>query len=182
MQKYLILLIGCFSFLPAFAQEEIDTTDSKDCQQLVDLIWIKDSAYGIFKTHRVSNLRILYPSFRTYKAYIDTSVAGSQSEITKFTMYNSFWNGLRFDFLKLQNKTQKAGVDWEKTVLDSFFIDTGYAGGPEYAYVHWIVKYNKKRKYHYSALFIKMKDKWFLLDELKFVGMVVEKKKKKKKK
>lgn len=170
-------------FVQVSAQEEgLDTTESKDCEMLKDLHWIKDSTYKIMKTHRFSNFRVLYPSFKTYRKFIDTSIAGTQSDITQYAMYNSFWNRLRLQYTKLMLKTDKAGIDWAKTVLDSFHIDTGAAGGNDYAYIHWVIKYNNKRKYHYSALFLKMQDKWFLMDELKFEGIIVEKKKKKKKK
>jgi hypothetical protein len=182
MQKYLILCFTLLFFQNASAQEEVDTSSNKDCEYLKDLIWIKDSGYKIMKSHRFSNFRVLYPSFKTYKKYIDTSVAGDQSDITKYSVYNTLWNRLRIQYTKLMNKSTKAGIEWSKTALDSFYIDTGGIGANEYAYVHWIIKYNNKRRYHYSALFLKMNDKWFLMDELKFEGIVIEKKKKKKKK
>jgi hypothetical protein len=182
MQKYLFLSFTFLFFLGLCAQEEADTTNTKDCESLTNLIWIKDSTYKIFKSHRFNNFKVLYPSFKTYRKFIDTSVAGDQSDITQFAVYNGIWNNLRIQYTKLMNKTTKAGVEWSKTKLDSFYIDTGGIGGNEYAYVHWIINYNNKRKYHYSGLFLKMNDKWFLMDELKFVGLVVNKKKKKKKK
>jgi len=182
MQKYLILCFTLLFFSGLRAQEEADSSSTKDSEHLKDLIWIKDSAYRIMKTHRFSNFKVLFPSFKTYRKFIDTSVAGDQSNITQYTVYNSIYNRLRIQYAKLMNKSAKAGIEWSKTTLDSFSIDTSGIGGTEYAYIHWIIKYNNKRRYHYSGLFIKMQDKWFLMDELKFVGIVVEKKKKKKKK
>lgn len=182
MQKYLILCFSLLFFSIANAQEEADSTSTKDCEQLKDLIWIKDSTYKIIKTHRFSNFKVVFPSFKTYRRFIDTSVAGDQSTITQYSVYNGIYNSLRIQYMRLMNKSAKAGIEWSKTTLDSFYIDTGGVGGNEYAYIHWIIKYNNKRRYHYSGLYLKMNDKWFLMDELKFVGLVVEKKKKKKKK
>lgn len=131
---------------------------------------------------RFSNMKVLYPSFKTYRRFIDTSAAGAQSDVTQYAMYNSFWNRLRIQYTRLQKKLYKAGVEWDKTNLDSFYIDTGGTGANEFVYIHWILKTNKKKKYHISALYLKMKGKWFLMDELKYEGMIVEKKKKPKKK
>lgn len=97
-------------------------------------------------------------------------------------MYNQFWNSLRFQYLKLAKRTNKAGIDWSKTTLDSFYIDSGSSGGRDFAHVNIIIKYNNKRKYHYGALFLYMDGKWYLMDELKMFGLVVEKKKRKKRK
>lgn len=182
MQKYLILSI-CLSIFPILnAQEEIDTVNQKKCEHLDDLLWIKDSLYRSFLTNHFGSLKTFYPTYKTYKKFIDSSVAGSQSEITQYYMYNQIWNTLRIQFTKMMLKSKKAGIEWTKTKLDSFFIDTGISGNSQYAYVNWIVKYNNKRKYHYKALFLFMEGDWYLMDELKFVGLVVEKKKKKKKK
>jgi hypothetical protein len=183
MQKYLILMFAGMIFLNLNAQqEELDSTDTRESVHLKDLHWIVDSTYGIFKTMKFSNLRTVYPTYSTFKKFIDTSAAGQQSEITQYAMYNRWWNGLRIQYTKLINKAYKAKIDWKKTRLDSFYIDTGGQGGNEYAYVHWIIQYNNKKKYLMSALFLKMGDKWFMMDELKYEGVIVEKKKKKKKK
>lgn len=182
MQKYLILIL-CLSIFPILhAQEEIDTTDQKTCEHLDDLIWIKDSSYKAFKTYKFSSLRVFYTTYSTYKSLIDSTQAGKQSEITKYYMYNQVWNGLRYQHTKMMVKSKKAGIDWNKTVLDSFYIDSGISGTVQYAYVNWFVKYNNKRKYHYRALFLCINHNWYIMDELKFIGLVVEKKKKKKKK
>lgn len=183
MQKYLIFILTLAFFQTLSAQEEaLDSNGQKEDIRLKDLHWIKDTAYGVFKTMKFSNLKVLYPSYKTYRKYIDTSVAGSQSDVTQFAMYNNFWNRLRIQYTKMINKAYKAGIEWDKTSLDSFKIDTGNSGGNEFAYVHWIIRYNNKRRYHFSALFLKMRNKWYLMDELKFVGLVPEPKKKKKKK
>ncbi len=182
MQKYLILFTAFLFFQNISAQEELDTSKQKEDVRLKDLHWIVDTTFRVFKTRRFSNLKVVYPSFKTYKRFIDTSEAGEQTEYTQYAMYNSFWNRLRLQFTKLIKKADKAGIDWEKTTLDSFYIDTGGIGKNEFAYVHWVVKYNNKRKYSISALYLKMKNKWYLMDELKFEGLIVEKKKKKGKK
>jgi hypothetical protein len=179
MQKYFFLLLSFSFFLGLSAQEELDSTTYKEDSRLKDLIWIKDSVYKVFKTRRYTNLKTFYPSFRSYRDFIDTSAAGDQSDITQFAMYNNFWNRIKLQFYKLIKKTDKAGIDWQKTSLDSFYIDSGVAGGNGYVYVHWIVKYNGKKKHHVSALFLQMHEYWFLMDELRYGGVVVEKKKKK---
>ena len=147
--------------------------------RLKDLIWIKDTAFGVFKTRRFTNFKVMFPSYRTYRRFIDTSKAGAQSDVTQYAMYNNFWNSLRIQYVKFGKKSDKAGIEWAKTKLDSFWIDTGGIGYNEYAYLHWIVKFDGKRKYHLSALYLKMKNKWYLMDELTFVGLVVQKKRKK---
>lgn len=164
------------------AQEELDSANTRDCEKLKDLNWVVDSTYGIFKTMRFANLRTVYPSYKTFKKFIDTSAAGDQSEITQYAMYNRWWNGLRMQYTRMINKAYKAKIDWKKTTLDSFYLDTGGQGGNEFVYVYWIIQHNKKKKYLISALYLKMGNKWFMMDELKFVGVIVEKKKKKKKK
>ena len=179
MQKYLFLILHVCFFLSASAQEELDSVAYKEDSRLQDLMWVKDSVYKVFKTRRYTNLKTFYPSFRTYRGFIDTSAAGEQSDITQFAMYNNFWNRLKLQFYKLIKKTDKAGIDWQKTTLDSFYIDSGMAGANPFAYVHWVIKYNGKKKYHISALFLQMHAYWFLMDELSFVGLVVDKKSKK---
>jgi hypothetical protein len=183
MQKYLILMFAALFLTNISAQEELDSSATRDVEQLKDLNWVVDTTFRIFKTSRFPNLRTVYPGFKTFKKFIDTSAAGEQSEITKYTMYNRWWNGLRIQHAKMSRKVYKAGIDWTKTTLDSFYIDSGGGNGmAEFAYVHWVIKYNNKRKYLIRALYLKMDDKWFIMDELKFVGLIVEKKKKKKKK
>lgn len=165
------------------AQEELDSSGTRDVEQLKDLHWVVDTTYGIFKTARFPNMKTIYPTYRTFKLFIDTSAAGEQSEITKYAMYNRWWNGLRIQFTKMTRKVYKANIDWTKTTLDSFYIDSGGGNGtPEFAYVHWVIKHKGKKKYLIRALYLKMDEKWFMMDELKFMGVVVEKKKKKKKK
>lgn len=182
IQKYLILSICLLFSYRLSAQEELDSNTSVDEPMLKDLIWIKDSFYGILKTHRFSHLKVMYPSFRTYRDYIDSSQAGKQSSITQYAMYNNFWNSMYIQFYKALRKSDKAGLDLDFTRLDSFYIDTGYSDNLPYAYVNIIVKYKAKRRYQYSALFLQMKDKWFIIGDIKFVGLVVDKKKAKKKK
>jgi hypothetical protein len=182
MQKYLILIFIASFLTNISAQEELDSSVSRDCEQLKDLHWAVDSTYGIFKTMKFTNMKVVFPSYTTFKKFIDTSTAGEQSEITKYAMYNRWWNGLRFQYTKMIRKVWKSKVDWKKTTLDSFYIDTGGQGGNEFAYVYWIIKHNNKKKYLIKALYLKMSDKWFLMDELKFMGVIIEKKKKKKKK
>jgi hypothetical protein len=182
MQKYLILLFAVLFFKNISAQDELDSTDNREPEKLKDLHWVVDSTYGVFKTMRASNLKTMYPSFRTFKKFIDTSAAGDQSEITKFASYNRWWNGLKLQYTKMIKKAWKANIDWKKTTLDSFYIDTGGQGGNEFAYVHWVVKHKNRKKYLIRALYLKMGEKWFMMDELKFMGVIVEKKKKKVKK
>jgi hypothetical protein len=179
MQKYLILIFVSLFFQNLQAQEELDSNGQREDARLKDLIWIKDTAFRIFKTRRFTNFKVLFPSYKTYRRFIDTSKAGAQSDVTQFAMYNNFWNSLRVQYVKFGKKSDKAGIEWAKTTLDSFWIDTGGIGYNEYAYVHWIVKYDGKRKYHLSGLFLSMKNKWYLMDELNFVGLVVQKKRKK---
>ncbi len=182
MQKYLILIFSVLFFQNINAQEELDSTATKDCEMLKDLHWIVDSTYGVFKTRRFSNLKVMYPSFKTFRKFVDTSQAGQQTEITQYGEYNRFWNRLRIQFNKAIKKAYKAKIDWGKTTLDSFHIDSGGQGSNEFAYVSWIIKHNQKKKHLFMALFLKMGDKWFIMDELKYMGVIVEKKKKKKKK
>ncbi len=180
MQKYLILIFAVLFLTNISAQEEADSSRSRDSEHLKDLHWVIDSTYGIFKTMKFSNMKVIYPTYKTFKTFIDTSAAGDQGEITKYAMYNRWWNGLRLQYTKLIRKAWKAGIDWKKTTLDSIHIDTGGQGGNEYAYVQWIIKYNNKKKYLIKGLYLKMDGKWFMMDELKFMGVIVEKKKKKK--
>lgn len=182
MQKYLILIVSLFFFTEVKAQEELDSGSRKEDSRLEDLMWVKDTAYKVFKTGKFANLKVMYPSFSTYRSFIDTSAAGDQSDITQYAMYNSFWNKLRIQFLKVQKKAGKAGIEWRETTLDSFYIDSGGESSIPYAYIHWVVKFKGKKKYLIRGLFINMNDKWFLMDELKFVGLIPEKKKKKVKK
>lgn len=179
MQKYLFLLSAIFFLFSAQAQEELDSNGQKDDARLRDLIWVKDTAFGVIKSKRFSNLKILYPSFKLYRRFIDTSEAGAQSDITQFAMYNNFWNRLRLQFNKLHKKAWKAGIEWEQMKLDSFHIDSGGKDNEDYAYIRWIARFNGKKRYVFSALFLNIRGRWFLMDELKYEGLLPEKKKRK---
>lgn len=170
-----------FLLSSVFAQDQLDSGTRKEDERLKDLIWVKDTSFGIFKSKRFANMKFIYPSFSTYRKFIDTSAAGSQSDVTQFAMYNSFWNRLRLQFNKMHKKAYKAGIEWEDTKLDSFHIDSGGENGQGFAYVQWIVKHKGRKRYIISALYLNMQGKWYLMDELKFVGLLPEKKKKKKK-
>lgn len=178
--RKLLLPLCLFFFVSLSAQEQLDTNNHREPPQLKDLTWLMDSTYKAFKTLRFTSLRVMYPSFKTYRAFIDTSAAGQQSDITQYTMYNSFWNGIRIDHIKMMKKTSKANIIWGKTHLDSFYMDTGHDGSLMYARVTWVIGFNKK-KFMVTALCLNMKGKWFLVDELKYKGFIVEPKKKKKK-
>lgn len=180
MHKHLFLALSLFLIADLRAQEQLDSNDHHEPSQLKDLNWLMDSTYKAFKTLRFTSLRVMYPSFKTYRTFIDTSAAGKQSDITQYAMYNSFWNALRIDHIKMMKKTSKANVFWSKTHLDSTHIDTGYDGSLMYARVSWIVGFNKK-KFVVTAFVLQMKGKWFLVDDLKYRGFIVEPKKKKKK-
>lgn len=180
MQRHLLLALNLLLIVNLSAQDQLDSNDHREPPQLKDLTWLMDSTYKAFKTLRFTSLRVMYPSFKTYRTFIDTSAAGHQSDITQFTMYNSFWNGIRIDHIKMMKKTSKANIIWGKTHLDSFYMDTGHDGGLTYARVTWVIGFNKK-KFKVSALCLQMKEKWFLVDELKYGGYIEPKKKKKKK-
>lgn len=180
MQRYLILLVLTFFSISLTAQEELDST-SKDCIHLKDLHWIKDSMYGVFMTRRFTNLKPFFFSFKTYQKTIDTSEAGQQSDVTQFVQYNTLWRTLMYKYIKINRKTEKVGIKWEKTSLDSFTIDTAESGDMEYAYIHWFIKYNERRVHHFSAFFLHLGNKWFLLEELNYHGIVITNKKKKQK-
>lgn len=180
--KYCCLLFVWLLVVPAIAQHQIDTSESVDAAGIKDLGWVADSAYKVFRTGKFSGMRTFYQSYRTYKELIDTSAAGKQSEYTKFLMYQSQWNYLRIQFTKLMKKLGKAGIKWEKTVLDSVYYKKGQYRGLNYAYVYWILQYNNKRKHIVSAAAVEYNGNWYIMDELKYEGLVPEPSKKKKKK
>jgi hypothetical protein len=179
MQKYLILIFAVSFLTTISAQEELDSSDNRESEHLIDIKWVADTTFGVFRSMRFSNMRVVYPSFRTFKKFIDTSAAGKQSEITQYTMYNMYWNSLRLKYTKVINKMWKSGVEWKQTSLDSFYLDSGGMDGDQFVYMYWVIRYKKKR-HLVGAVFVKMSGKWYLMDELKYYGLVVEKKKKKK--
>ncbi|MES2618918.1 MAG: hypothetical protein V4613_13660 [Bacteroidota bacterium] len=182
MKYCCLVLILVANVFGGYAQNEADTSVSKDCDSLKSINWLADSAYRSFRTERFSSLRTFYHSYQTYKLLIDTSIAGGQTEYTKFLMYQTRWNYLRIQYTKMIKKIHNAGIKWEKTVLDSVYFERGVDHGLRFAYVYWVIKYNGKRKHILSAVTVEINDKWYIMDELKYVGIVPEVKKKKKKK
>jgi hypothetical protein len=179
MKKLLFFLFSIlFSFQLHAQENEADTTSSSDADSLVNIKWLVDSAYGAFRTEKFTNMKTFYYSYKTYKKLIDTSQAGEQSATTQFMMYNTRWNYLRIQYTKMIKKIHKAGIKWNKTVLDSFYLEEGTDHGLNYAYIYWVIKYNKKR-YIITAVAVQVDEKWFIMDELRYGGVVPEKKKKK---
>ena len=174
--KYLPFLFLLFLFSnKSFAQEnEADTTFINNNDSLISLDWLADSAYGIFRTERFNSMRTFFHSYATYKTMIDTSMAGDQTEYTKFVVYNTRWNYLRIQFAKMIKKIHKAGIDWKDTKLDTVYYKKGKDQGVNYAYIHWVIKVKNKKKYTLSAVALQIKDKWYIMDELKFEGLVPE--------
>ncbi len=182
--KYFLFLFLVFSSSAIFAQQlEADTTDNKgrDSDSLKNIIWVVDSAYGAFRTEKFINIRPFFQSYKSYKGLIDTSQAGKQSEVTQFLMYNARWNNLRIQHTKMIKKLHNLNVKWENTVLDSFYLEKGNDHGYDFAYIYWVLKVKKKKSYILSAVAVKVTEKWYIMDELKYVGMVREIKKPKKK-
>ncbi len=180
MQKYLFLGLFLLNISVAIGQNEADTTNNKTCDSLVNLQWVADSAYRSFRTEKFKPMRVFFPSYKVFKTFTDTSAAGKQSEYTRFLMYNSYWNTLRIQFTKTMKKCDKAGIKWEKTILDSTFLEKGKDKGLEFAYIHWIIKYNNKKRYLLKATCLKINKHWYIMDELKFIGLIKVPKKAKK--
>jgi hypothetical protein len=180
--KYCVSLFFLFTMINNLQGQgqEADTTISKDCDSLRNIEWLVDSAYGAFRTEKFGNMRTFFHSYKTYKGLIDTSLAGEQSEATQFVMYNTRWNYLRIQYTKMIKKIHGAGIKWEKTVLDSFYLQRGVEHGYNFAYIYWVIKYNNKRSYILSAVAVQIDEKWFIMDELRYGGVVPEKKKLKK--
>jgi hypothetical protein len=179
--KILLLSLFCLSQVALHAQEEADTSVNLNIKELEDLDWMMDTTYKVFKTKRFSNMQTVFPSFKSYKAFISKSEAGKQTEYTQFAMYNAVWNSLRFQYTKTMKKAQDAKVEWKQTQLDTFYYEHSYYSGVEYAYVTWVILTVKNKKFKITATCLKMDDKWFIMDELKFAGIVVPPKTKKKK-
>ncbi len=182
MKHFSVLLFLLIFSTALRAQEEADTNSIKDSDSLRNIKWVVDSAYGAFRTEKFSAMRPFFQSYKTYKALIDTSAAGDQSEYTKFAMYNTRWNYLRIQHARMIKKIHKQGIKWQDTELDSFYLEKGMDHGLNYAYINWILRVKKKKSYILSAVAIQVMDKWYIMDELKYVGMVPEPKKPKGKK
>lgn len=175
---FLFILIVFLSFrLHAQEANEADTSNSKDCDSLVSLEWLSDSAYGVFRTEKFPGMKTFFLSFKTYRTLIDTSQAGDQSETTQFVMYNTQWNYLRIQFTKMMKKIHSQGIRWDKTTLDSVYYEKGVDHGLNFAYIYWVIKYNNRKSYILSAVAVQYDKKWFLMDELRYGGVVPEKKK-----
>ena len=181
MQKYLFLILICFNYNIVNAQNEADTTNNSKCDSLASLQWVADSAFMSFKTEKFKTMRVFFPSYKEFKTFTDTSQAGKQSEYTRFLMYNSYWNTLRIQFAKTMKKCNKAGIKWDKTTLDSTFLEKGKDKGLEFAYIYWIIKYNNKKRYLLKATSLKINGSWYILDELQYIGILKLPKKPKKK-
>ncbi len=184
-KRFLIFNALFWSFVfssKTYAQiQEVDTFTNLNVVELEDLKWMMDTTFKIFKTQKFNAMKVVFPSFKTYKKFIKKSEAGKQTEYTQFAMYNSFWNKLRFQHIKLFKKLKKQRVDWQNTKLDSIDYEHSYYDSVEFAYVKWIIKVNNKKRYMIKATCIKMDDKWFVMDELIYSGIIIERKEKKKK-
>ncbi len=161
------------------AQNEADTISNNKCDSLVSLKWVLDSSFRSLRTEKFKSIKVFFPSYKEYKKFTDTSAAGKQSECTQFIMYNTFWNTLRIQHTKLMKKCKKSGIKLDKTTLDSVYFNQGFDKGLDFAYLHWVVKYNKKKKYLIKAVSLKINGSWYILDELKFIGLIKKEKKKK---
>lgn len=181
------LLFNCLFWSLVFSSktyaqiQEVDTFTNLNVVELEDLKWMMDTTFKIFKTQKFNDMKVVFPSFKTYKKFIKKSEAGKQTEYTQFAMYNSFWNKLRLQHSKLFKKLKKQRVDWQNTKLDSIDYEHSYYDSVEFAYVKWIIKVNNKKRYMIKATCIKMDDKWFVMDELIYAGIIIERKEKKKK-
>lgn len=175
MKYFSFLILVWVSTQSTFAQEnEADTTFINNNDSLKSLDWLADSAYGVFRTERFNSMRTFFHSYATYKDMIDTSMAGDQTEYTKFVVYNTRWNYLRLQFAKMIKKIHKAGIAWADTKLDTVYFKKGKDQGVNYAYVHWVIKVKNKKKDTLSAVALQLKDRWYIMDELKFEGLVPE--------
>lgn len=161
---------------------EADTSYVNTTDSLVSLDWVADSLFGVFKTERFGSMRTFFHSYSTYKEMIDTSMAGEQTQYTQFVMYNTRWNYLRIQFARMLKKIHKQGIEWKDTKLDTVYFKTGMDQGVNYAYIHWVIKVKNKKKYTLSAVALQIKDKWYIMDELKYEGLVPEPKTQKGKK
>lgn len=182
INKFLLalMLFSGFAVSSVHAQFEADTSENLNISELEELEWMMDTCYKILKRKRFSEMRIVYPSFKTYKKFIDKSMAGDQSDITQYTMYNYFWNRLRLQHTKLMKKALKSKLDWKTSTLDSIDFKHSYEEKTEFAYVTWYIK-AKNKKYIIKATCLKMDNKWFVMDELKYIGVFRPKKAKQKK-
>jgi hypothetical protein len=179
--KFILCFIVLSNLIQLKAQVEADSTLEINIPELEDLRFMMDTSFGVFKTKRFSNMQSVFPSFKVYKAYIKDSEGGKQSEYTQFAMYNYVWNNLRVKHSKMMKRANSARIDWKLTTLDSVDYKYSYYDGLEYAYVTWIINHNKKKKYIIKATCIKMEERWYIMDELVFVGALIVKKPKKKK-
>ncbi|MDI1235240.1 MAG: hypothetical protein PSX81_13240 [bacterium] len=175
MKQFLIFFVIFLFTQNLFAQvNEADTTFVNNTDSLKSLDWIADSAYGVFRTERFSSMRTFFHSYATYKEMIDTSMAGDQTEYTQFVMYNTRWNYLRIQFGRMIKKIHKQGIEWKYTELDTVYFKTGQDQGINYAYIHWVIKVKNKKKYTLSAVALEIKNNWYIMDELKYEGLVPE--------
>lgn len=174
--KHFLFLIFLFSLTQNGNAQvtEADTTFVNTTDSLVSLNWVADSLYGVFRTERFSSMRTFFHSYSTYKEMIDTSMAGEQTQYTQFVMYNTRWSYLRIQFARMIKKIHKQGIEWKDTKLDTVYFKTGKDQGVNYAYIHWVIKVKNKKKYTLSAVALQIKDKWYIMDELKYEGLVPE--------
>jgi len=170
----LLILLFLFSNKSLAQENEADTTFINNNDSLKSLDWLADSAYGVFRTERFNSMRAFFHSYATYKTMIDTSMAGDQTEYTKFVIYNTRWSYLRLQFAKMIKKIHKQGIAWADTKLDTVYFKKGKDQGVNYAYIHWVIKVKDKKKYTLSAVALQIKDKWYIMDELKYEGPVPE--------
>lgn len=175
MKHFLFLIVLIIFTQNSRAQTtEADTTYVNTTDSLKSLDWLADSAYGVFRTERFGSMRTFFYSYSTYKEMIDTSMAGDQTEYTQFVLYNTRWNYLRIQFARMIKKIHKQGIEWQDTKLDTVYFKKGKDQGVEYAYIHWVIKVKNKKKYTLSAVALQVKEKWYILDELNYEGLVTE--------
>lgn len=179
MQKYLLIFVFFVGIDTVWCQNEADSGFIKEIEELKSLEWVVDSSFKAIKTTNFGALKTFYPSFATYKKFIDTSLAGEQSDFTKYGSYNTIWNKHRIKHYKLMKKMKKLGVKMPLTSLDSFYLEKGKSEGVEFAYIYWIFNYNKKKQHIISAVSLKINEHWYILDELKYVGIFIDPKKQK---
>ncbi len=180
MKKIFLIFIFCIS-LNLFSQSknEVDTFRLDEAPQLNSIEWVSDSFFKSIKTFDFSNLKVFFPTFKTYKNIVKSSKGGDQTEYTQFLIYNSVWNKLRIQHQKLKKKFKALDIKPNKLKLDSFYFEKGKHQGLEFCYIYWIFTGKKDKQHIICALAIKHDHNWYIMDELKYVGIFIDPKKQK---
>lgn len=169
MNRIVLMIIGWFLLHSADAQIYVlkDHRPQKPKEIRCDTVpELADSMFSALKKDDFDSIKIYLPDKEYLKASID-SLNPDMTSTMQDVRYQYLMGNMRARFKKFQKEMKKQRLRWKGVVLADREIEYGvHEDGHHYAYVT-LKCIRKKKIFSVSFLAIKLRDKWFLGDELR---------------